>query len=336
MPEAVSILPAKSIAFRATVTAVGTIRAPQSITLRNEIAGQVIRIPLKAGQTVDKGDVLVELDRSIEDAQLLAAQARQRMSKSMLDRTRRSANANASSGNELDQAEAEMAQADAEIARLKATIEKKTLLAPFRARAGLVDTHVGQYLSEGTEITSLQGIDDHVHVDFMMPQEVADSVEIGQIVRLLIEPTPLEATVIALDSLADRSTRNLLGRARLNDPPSFLQPNDSVKVEVAYGPERTTIAVPAVSVRRAPTGAFVFVAEPDKEGVLRAAVRTILPAQTIGQDVVVYQGVSEDEQIIVDGSFKLREGSMVAGGPPAVPALSADPAATAIKTDMNR
>lgn len=313
MPEVVSIVPANMISFRPTVTAVGTIRAPRSITLRNEIAGQVVSIPLQSGQIVEQGDVLVVLDRSVEDAQLLSAKARQRMANSMLERTRRSANANASSDNEVDQAEAEMSQADAEIARLKAIIEKKTLTAPFRAKAGLVDTHPGQYLSEGTEITTLQGIDDHVHVDFMMPQEVADSVELGQTVRLLLNPSPMVATVIALDSLADRSTRNLLGRARLDHPPGHLQPNDSVKVEVAYGAEQTTIAVPAEAVRRAPTGAFVFVAEPDQDGILRAAVRPILPAQTIGRDVVVYRGIQADEPIIVDGSFKLREGVMIVG-----------------------
>ncbi len=312
MPEAVSISLALPITFRNTVTAIGTVRAPRSIMLSNEIAGKVVEIPLQAGQTVEKGDVLLVLDKTVEAAMLLSAEARQRMAKSMRARTKLSANANAASGNEIDQAEAEMAQADAEISRLRAVIDKKTFVAPFRAKAGLLNTHVGQYLSEGTEITTLQGIDEYVHIDFMMPQIVADTVEIGQDVRLLVEPTPLVARVIAFDALADRSTRNLMGRAKLSNPPPYMQPNDSVKVEVAYGEPRNEIAIPAESLRRAPAGAFVFVAAIDKSGALRATKRPVMPGQTIGGSVVIHKGLDTSDCVIVDGSFKLHDGSLVA------------------------
>lgn len=314
MPESISTSPPLPISFRASVTAIGTVRSPQSIMLRNEIAGKVVEIPLQAGQTVEKGDVLLVLDKTVEAAMLLSAEARQRMAKSMRERTKRSANANAASGNEIDQAEAEMAQADAEIARLRAVIEKKTFVAPFRAKAGLLNTHVGQYLSEGTEITTLQGIDDFVHIDFMMPQLVADTVEIGQDVRLLVEPAPLVAQVIAFEALADRSTRSLMGRAKLSHPPAFMQPNDSVEVEVSYGPTRDEIAIPAEAVRRSPNGAFVFVATADQTGALRAVTRPVFPGQTIGQSVVIYKGLGATDRVIVDGSFKLHEGALVTEG----------------------
>gem|GEM_PF-3134970 len=103
---------AKTSSFQPTVTSVGMILAPRSITLRNEIAGQVVSVPLQSGQIVEKGNVLL-LDRRVEEAELLSAQTRQRMVNSMLDRTRKSATANASSGDDADQAEAEMAQVDA-------------------------------------------------------------------------------------------------------------------------------------------------------------------------------------------------------------------------------
>jgi membrane fusion protein (multidrug efflux system) len=311
MPEPVSLVQCSEMTYRSTVTAIGTIRAPRSITLRNEIAGQVVEVPLQAGQIVEKGQTLLVLDRSVDDAMLRSAMARQRMAKSMLERTRRVASANASSGNEIDQSEAEMAQADAEVARLRAIIDKKTLLAPFRAKAGLLNTHVGQYLSEGTEITSLQGIDDHIHIDFMMPQVVADSVQIGDKVRLMTSPEPLWAEVIAFDSMADRSTRNLMARAQLNNPPSHLQPNDSIKVEIAYGPERRGIAIPAEALRRSPTDVFVFVAVLEKSDEQRARARGVFPGQTIGNSVMIGTGLSENDQVIVDGSFKLRDGSLV-------------------------
>ncbi len=310
-PEIISIAPATQIIFRDRVTAIGTVRAARSITLKNEISGQVASISMKSGDIVEQGQPLVTLDRSVEEAELLSALAGQRMARSMMERTRRVAKANASSGNELDQAEADMAKADAEIARLKAIINKKSLIAPFRAKAGMLDTHPGQYLAEGTEITTLQGIDDHLLVDFMMPQSVADSVVVGQPVRLLVEPSPLQAEVIAVDAQADRSTRNVMARAKLFDPPGFLQPNDSVKVQVEYGEPRVGIGVPSEAVRRSPTGAFVFLAEPDQTGALRATVRRVVPGQTIGGSLIVYQGLTVDDPVIVDGSFKLREGLLV-------------------------
>ncbi len=310
-PESVTISSAKSVPMRLSVTAIGTIRAPRSITLQNELAGMVTSIGFQAGDVVEAGQVLVNLDHRVEDAMLLSALAKQKMAKSMLERNRRVALANASSANEIDQAEADMAQGDAEVARLKAVIEKKTLVAPFRAKTGLIDTHVGQFLSEGTQLTTLQGIDDYVEVDFMMPQFVADAVEIGQTVSLLLPPEVLEAELIAMDAIADRSTRNLLGRARLKNPPRYLQPNDAVKVQVHYGTEMTVVAVPAEAIRRSPAHDFVYVAQPDHTGGLRALHRRVELGQTLDNDVVISSGIEAGESVVVNGSFKLHDNALV-------------------------
>ncbi len=311
MPESVRSSAAKSLKFRASATAIGTIRAPRSITLRNEVAGQVTSIALESGGSVKTGQVLVVLDHQVEDAMLVSAKAHQQKAQSMLERTRRVARENASSANEIDQAVADMAQSDADVARLSAIIEKKTLTAPFQARVGMVDTHVGQYLSEGAEIATLQGVDDYVDVDFMMPQSVADAVEIGQEIGLLMNVDRLSAELVALDAIADRSTRNLMGRARLKNPPAFLQPNDAVKVRVEYGPETTAIVVPAQSIRRSPAIEFVYVALKDDQGALRAYVREVKTGPSIDGTVIVTQGISEGDRVVGDGSFKLRDRALV-------------------------
>ena len=93
MPEAVTITPAKSITFRASATAIGTIRAPRSITLRNEVAGQVTSIAVESGGIVKASQVLVVLDHQVEDAMLASAEAHRQMARSMLERTRRVADA---------------------------------------------------------------------------------------------------------------------------------------------------------------------------------------------------------------------------------------------------
>ncbi len=331
MPEAVTLVDVESTEYRPSVTSIGTIKAPRWITLRNEVPGRIVKLSLSDGKIVGEGEVLIELDHSVEDAQLKSAQARQRIARSVYDRTVKAAQVNASSGTELDQADSELAQSTAEVERLQAIIDKKTLRAPFRARAGLMEMYLGQYLTDGTAITTLQGIDDYVHVDFMMPEAVADSVEIGQTVHMLYGTGPLPAEVIAVEAIADRTTRNLMARAKLNNPPPNLQPNDSVKVQVEYSQPVTVLTVPASALRRSPSGSYVFIAVKDEEGKLRAKQHSVVSGGALGNRVTILNGLEPTAKVIADGSFKLRDGLMVAE-PAASSATATDANASASAT----
>ncbi|HEX6643052.1 MAG TPA: biotin/lipoyl-binding protein, partial [Gemmatimonadales bacterium] len=155
--EVVATAAAVTRPHAATTTAIGTVRALRSVTLRNELPGTVRSVRLTPGQVVEPGTVLVALDVSVERASLRALQAQADLAATVLARTQALADDGAASREELDRARAERDVALAEIARLEAVIERKTIRAPFRARVGISDVHPGQYLSEGTELTSLQG-----------------------------------------------------------------------------------------------------------------------------------------------------------------------------------
>jgi membrane fusion protein, multidrug efflux system len=307
----VSVTEAKPVSFRQHSSAIGTIVAPQSITLSNEIAGTVSQAELSAGAIVEAGTVLLQLDTSIETAQLTSARSAANLSRSKLKRTSDAYRANALTATELEEAKNELTQATAKVAELKALIKKKTLTAPFPARVGLSDTHVGQYLPAGTVITSLQGVQDYLYVDFTMPQKVAQAVEVGQSVTLISGQTTFNAIVEAFDSRADKRTRNLMARARLSSAPAFMKPGDSVKVLIEYGPEIHAVAVPAEAVRRTPTDTLVFVAHKDDNGNLRALPRSVEVIQTLGNDVAIYSGIQAGEQVVDSGSFKLMEGGLL-------------------------
>ncbi len=311
-PVAVRFGVAVPCSIRQSTTSIGTILAPRSITIRTETSGVVRKMGLVSGAIIEKDAVILELDRTVEEAQLASAEARLKIAESTLRRMQLAAAANAITELELDQAKAELEQADAEIARSNAIIAKKTLPAPFRARAGLINTHEGQYLSEGTTIGTLQSVEDFVHVDFVLPENVAHFVEIGHDVRLYVGDKTMTAKIVALDSQADRITRNLLARARLDNPPTFLLPNDSIKVSIEYGPEMKVLSVPMTSVRRSPTGAFVFVTEQDAEGKTRAMLRQVKIGQTNDSGVIVVSGLKANEQVVADGSFKLRDKALIA------------------------
>lgn len=306
-PISVMAVAAREISFRNSTTMIGTVLSPRSIVLSNEIAGTVSAIHFEPGQIVEKDQLLVELDTSVERAQLEAARARRKIADSAYKRIREAANSRAVTPSELDEAVAQLAQAAAQVDELQAVIDRKTLRAPFRSKVGLADTHPGQFLPSGFNIASLQGIEDYVYVDFMIPQSASDSVKVGDTVQLLVQSHQLHGEVTALDSQADRSSRNLMARATIASNPEFLLPGDSVKVFVEYGLQITKAAVPPEALRSAPMETFVFVIEPDEEQALRAYSRPVVPGPTIDGWLSILSGLEVGQQVVAEGSFKLRK-----------------------------
>src|SRR6058998_2208664 len=217
--ESITTAVAREREYRHTTTSVGTILALTSITLRNELAGTVRQVMLTPGQVVEAGTVLVALDVSVEEAELQAQTAQADLAETTLTRLERLREAHATSQEEVDQARAARDVALAQIARTRAIIAKKTIRAPFRARVGLSDVHPGQYLNEGTELTTLQGIDAAANVDFTVAQAVAAELHQGQPVAVFAadDPHPMTARIVAVDARIDPTTRNALVRARIQN-----------------------------------------------------------------------------------------------------------------------
>jgi membrane fusion protein (multidrug efflux system) len=215
---------------------------------------------------------------------------------------------------EVDRARAERDVALAQIARTKAIIARKTIRAPFRARVGLADVHPGQYLNEGTQLTTLQGVDDAAHVDFTVAQRVAASLRVGGGVDIFgtseVSPTP--ARIVALDSRIDATTRNALVRARIEGAANAPAPGASVRVRVPVGPARAAVAIPVSALRKGPGGDHVFVIAPDKEGKTRAHVRQVAAGAMLADEVVILSGLAAGERVAASGSFKLRDAVLVA------------------------
>ena len=304
---------AKAVArpHNSTTTAIGTVRALRSVTLRNEVAGTVRSVRLTPGQVVDAGTVLVALDVSVEQASLRALEAEANLAASVLARVTTLTNEGAASREELDRARAERDVALAEIARVRAIIARKTIRAPFRARVGIADVHPGQYLSEGTELTTLQGVADPVNVDFAVSQAVAGGLRVGQRVDVFAgDSAPVAASVVAVDARVDPETRNATVRARLAHG-ELVPPGSSVRVRIPTGPAHAAVFVPVSALRKGPGGDQVFVVANDSTGATRAALRTVVAGEVVADEVIVAGGIREGEQVATSGSFKLRDGALV-------------------------
>lgn len=319
--ESVTAAVARAREHRRTATSIGTVLALRSVTLRNESPGTVRRVTLTPGQVVEAGAVLVAFDVSVEEAELEALQAEADLAKTRLDRLDRLRQQRAASEEEADQARAERAIALAQIARTRAVIARKIIRAPFRARVGLADVHPGQYLNEGTQLTTLQGVANAAYVDFAVAQRVAAVLREGDTVGVVAgtDSSPHPARIVAIDARVDSTTRNALVRARLPGGPGAPVPGASVRVLVSVGPPSTAVVVPAGALRKGPGGDHVFVIAADQEGRTRAHLRQVRSGPLLDDEVVILEGLSAGEQVAASGSFKLRESVLVtvAGAAPA-------------------
>jgi membrane fusion protein (multidrug efflux system) len=312
--ELVTTAVARQREHRQTTTSIGTVMALRSITLRNELPGTVRDVLFRPGQIVDAGTVLVTLDVSVEEAELKAQEAQAALAETLLRRLERANQSRAASEAEVDRARAERDVALAQVARTRAIIARKTIRAPFRARVGLADVHRGQYLNEGTQLTTLQGVDDAAHVDFTVAQWVAANLRRGDRVDVFTgnDAPPVPGRIVAVDARVDPTTRNAAVRARIEGGAHAPAPGASVRVRVPAGPSRTAVAVPVSALRKGPGGDHVFVIAQDTEGKPRAHLRRVESGTVLGDEVLILDGLSAGEQVAASGAFKLRESALVA------------------------
>jgi membrane fusion protein (multidrug efflux system) len=316
--ERVTIASAEAREYHATATAIGTVLALRSITLRNEVAGTVERVSLKPGELVEAGTVLVALDTSVEQAELRASEAQAKLSETMARRRQELLKAGITTQDDLDQVQAQREVAQAQSARLRALIAKKVLRAPFRARVGLSDVHPGQYLSVGAELTTLQGVAEGVNVDFSVTQSVAAGLPLGSSVEVCTSQGQTStAKIIAVDARVDPVTRSARVRARLEGGPHAPAPGASVRVSLGIGEPSNAVVIPVDALRRGPEGDHVWVLAPDARGVLRAHERKVESGPALGATALVLSGLEPGEQLAASGSFKLLEGVRVQAAEPA-------------------
>lgn len=234
----------------------------------------------------------------------------------------------------LKRAQADRDQSAARALQIRTIIAKKTLKAPFRARAGMRTVHPGQYLAEGTSIVGLTELTDDIYIDFAVPQEYAARVQAGTVVMArsaMLGSDAAKITVVSIDATVNPVTRNVRVRSSVANPGYKLKPGMFVDVEVPVEAAKEYVSVPTTAVRRAAFGDHVFVIAPsdnakDAPGATRAVQRMVTLGVDIGGRVIVTSGVKAGELIAASGSFKLRPGALVNAAAPAAGAAGGPPA----------
>jgi membrane fusion protein, multidrug efflux system len=313
-PEVVATDIAKDASWESEIPAVGSISAGRGVVVSNEVPGEVRAIRFDSGDTVKQGQVLVEIDSSVERAQLRSAVARRSLARTQAERTRKLVAEKAVTQAQLDTDEAQLESANADVAALQAQIDRKTVRAPFAGKLGIRAINLGQYLTPGTMITELQSAE-AVFVDFSLPQQELRRIAVGMKVRITGDNNALgvEAPITAIDPTLDAVTRSIKVRARIDDKAAAAYPGMFVNVAVVLPEKKKVVAVPATAVVHAPYGNSVFVVEDRKDGQPGKAVRQqfVKTGETRGDFIAILEGVKANQEVVVSGAFKLRNNAPV-------------------------
>jgi membrane fusion protein (multidrug efflux system) len=319
-PEAVTTIVTKREEWPASLDAIGTAVAVHGVTVSADLPGIVDKIHIDSGKTVREGAVLVELDTREARAQLAAAQAQQKWAQISLDRYKGLLEKGVLAQADYDKAAAEDAQARARVVEIRATIERKTIRAPFSGVLGIRQVNLGQYLAGGAPIVPLQTLDP-IYVNFSVPQQDVANVPVGGAVRVTLDRASnpggavFAGKITALDSVVNEATRNVGVQATLANPEGRLKPGMFVQAEVPLPATRGAIALPASAINYAPYGDSVFIVAdmkgPDGKpyrGVRQQIVK-LGPAR--GDQISVLGGLEPGQEVVTSGVFKLRNGAAV-------------------------
>ena len=335
---AVAVADAKTENWQGRIAAIGTFRAVQGIDISPQVGGVVRAINFESGQDVQKGQLLVQIDDSVEQADLKSNLATLRNAELALERQRQLIAGGSTATANVDSALAARDSAAAAADRTRALIAQKALTAPFAGRLGLRKIDAGQYVQPGTSIVTLQQLDP-IEVDFPVPEQDISRVSVGQPVEISVdafEGRVFAGKVTSVDARVSIEARTILVRAQVGNGNGELRPGMFANVALLVGTGVDVVTLPRTSVTYSLYGDTVFVVKPAPvaAGSAQATTapadqpliverRVVKTGDTRGDRVSVLEGVAAGERVVTEGQLKLQPNARVrideAGGlkPPA-------------------
>jgi membrane fusion protein (multidrug efflux system) len=317
-PTTVSSVVVKEEDWAPKLSAVGSVSAVQGAVVSTELGGVVSKIAFENGSTAKKGDLLMQLDTSAEEAQLHSAEADLALARADVERSRDLAARKVISRADSDSAESKFNRLNAVVDQMRSNIRKKTVVAPFDGQLGIRQVNVGQSIDARLPVVQLTALDP-VFVDFSLPEQYLSQLSNGLDVNVRVDALPdhdFKGKLTAVNSMVDSVTRNVTAQATLQNPEHTLRPGMFAKVEVVLPTKGKALVIPGSAVSYAPFGDSVYVIEKKKDPksgkesqVLRQQFVRIGEAR--GDFVSVTQGLKGGETIVSTGVFKLRNGMTV-------------------------
>jgi membrane fusion protein (multidrug efflux system) len=312
LPVTVAVAEVELASWQPYLEAVGTLVATQGVFVSTEIAGQVREILFESGAEVAAGDLLLQLDDSVDQAELKGLQAARRLAQLEFTRADKLITDKLASQSNYDQAQASLQSADALLAAKRAQIAKKAVSAPFNGLLGIRQVNLGEYLEPGAQIVSLQQLAP-IYVDYALPERYQSAIAAGQSLELSVKAWPeavFSGRISVIDPRIDRNTRSIRIRATVPNPEQQLRPGMFAKVHTLL-PERSgVLTVPRTAITYNPYGDAVFVVQ-EQADTLVVAYRQVETGDVRAGRVEIRAGLSAGERVVSAGQLKLRDGQPV-------------------------
>ena len=296
---------AKSGNIPRQISAIGTLRSDESVTIRPEISGRVAQIHFSEGKRVRQGDVMVTLDAATAKAELAAERATLSLMQSTTQRADELYAKGAGSAQARDQALSNLRTSEARIALLQARLEKMTLVAPMNGVVGLRKVSVGEVLQSGQEIVNLENVDP-IKVDFRVPEIWFASVKVGQKIDLAIDALPgrdFKGEIYAIDPQIDVEGRSIVIRARVPNPDDTLRPGLFSRVTLTLPKSQPSVLIPEQALVPIGSDQFVFKIVEGKAKMTKVKIGDRRNAM-----VEVTEGLADGDEIVTAGQIKIRDG----------------------------
>ncbi|QWD82720.1 efflux RND transporter periplasmic adaptor subunit [Polynucleobacter sp. MWH-S4W17] len=332
-PATVSTLVITNAEWQPKLTSVGNVRAFRGVELSTEIGGLVQTVPIKSGQDVKEGELLIKLNDASDVAQLNSLKAMADLAKVINERDRQQLAIQAISKNVFDTSAADSKSKQAQVEQQTALVAKKNLKAPFSGRVGIVSINPGQYVNPGDKLLTLQTLDP-IFVDFNLPQNNAELIQVGQEVEVTTDAfkdASFTGKITAVSPKVDTNTRNIQVEAQLANPDKKILPGMFANVNIKLGDQVKYLTMPQTAVTYNPYGSTIFIAKPtgkkDKQGnpALEAQQVFVTTGLTRGDQVAILKGVDEGATVVTSGQLKLKNGTPLIINNKVQPANSPDP-----------
>jgi membrane fusion protein (multidrug efflux system) len=335
-PATVAVAVATKETWTAQLPAIGSLRAVQGIDVAPQIGGMIVSIRVRSGQDVEKSAPLFEIDNTVEQADLKNNLATLKNAELALERQKQLSQTGNSAKSNFDAAEAARDTAAASVERVRAIIAQKNVVAPYAGRLGIRKVDLGQYVSPGTSVITLQQLDP-IYVDFPVPEKSLAVLKPGEAIELQVDAYPgkiFHGTIKTIDARVGQDSRNVLVQGELENKDRQLFPGMFANVSVIAGGAAEVVTLPRTAITYSLYGDSVFIirpAPPDAGGAQAATLkkdagaggaapedrpliverRFVRIGETREGRVSILEGVNAGDEVVSEGQLKLQPGARV-------------------------
>lgn len=304
--------------WQSYLTSVGSLTAVNGTDISAEVSGIVDQIHFESGQFVNQGDLLVELNSDVEQAEMKNDTAQLKLAQINYDRIKALLKKNVTSQAEFDTTSAKLQEAEATLEGTQAKIKQKTITAPFAGRIGIRQVNIGQYLSAGTTMVTLQALDP-LYVQFSLPEQYLSKLYINEPINISINNSKnaslVSGIITAINSKVDQTTRTILVQATIPNKNLQLYPGMFALVKIWLRAQNNVITLPQTAISYSLHGDSVYIIKADKGSkkhpVLHAFREYVKVGERRGDEVAILDGIKPGDVVATSGQLKLQNGTHV-------------------------